>query len=423
MSIFQMSIQGGILIIAIIIIRTIALNKLPKKTFLALWGITIIRLLVPFAIPSQISIYTLIGKIVNWASFGTYTPSTEISFPLDLSGIETVGNTPENVFTVKPLMLVWLIGVVVAVVSLFLMYWKSQSELRFAILIKNNSFLDKWLAEHKLKRPITILQSDRITSPITVGYLRPRIIIPTTMDIEDTKLLQYVLTHEYYHIRRFDAVSKLVVAFTLCLHWFNPMIWIMVTLINRDLEITCDEMVVRHFGDNSKTAYAYSLITMAEQKNKFRPLNTGFSKNVAEERITAIMKIKKMSLMKICLSVLLIAVLGIGFSTTAMAAINSELTVENLAAYDARSYEEAKKEWEQFGITYDAVTERVYYNGELVRFFVDNRSADTNRFDGTVYDMDDGSYHFITRRDETGKLIAMDEITTEEAAQIASWRK
>ena len=96
--------------------------------------------------------------------------------------------------------------------------------------------------------------------------------------------------HEYVHIQRWDALWKLLFALALCIHWFNPLVWLMFVLANRDLELTCDERVIRHFGAGTKQNYAHSLIRMAEQRSKFAPLYSGFSKHVAAERIESIMK-------------------------------------------------------------------------------------------------------------------------------------
>jgi len=92
----------------------------------------------------------------------------------------------------------------------------------------------------------------------------------------------------------------------------------MFVLVNRDLEITCDEMVIRHFGAETKTAYAYSIIGMAEQRSKFTPLYNGFAKNAAEERIVSIMKYKKSTITAIVLAVLLVAGATTAFTASAL---------------------------------------------------------------------------------------------------------
>lgn len=325
MDILQMSIQAGLLVIAIVVIRAVALNKLPKTTFLVLWGVALIRLLVPFSFSSRFSAYAFVGNTFDRAS-ANITPTT-VTTPLPNNqaiGGTGVLDTPTQIIgqqanAIDPLTVVWLIGVLVAIIFFAVVFWRNCRELRFAWIIRENRFIDEWQNDHKLLRPLSVLQSDRLTTPITVGYLRPRIILPKSMNLEDEQLLRYVLTHEYYHIRRFDMVWKLLITFALCIHWFNPLVWVMVILINRDLEITCDEMVVHHFGAGTKTTYAYSLIGMAEQRSKLAPFYSGFSKNATEERITAIMKIKKHSLIAVFISIMVVAGTTTVFATSAAA--------------------------------------------------------------------------------------------------------
>ena len=320
MSILKMSIQAGVFIVAIVFIRTIALNKLPKTTFLVLWAVALVRLLVPFSISSQFSIYTLVGKAFDRAS--AHTMPTPGTMPLQNNPlISEVGAviTPAQVMgqqavPIDPLLLAWIIGMAAAFIFFAVVFRRNCREVSFAWIVRGNAFIDEWLGSHKLLRPISVLQSDRITTPITVGYLRPRIILPKAMDMKYEQLLRHVLTHEYYHIRRFDAVWKFLITVALCIHWFNPLIWIMAILINRDLEITCDEMVVRYFGADKKEAYAYSLIGMAEQRSKFSPLFSGFGKNAAEERVTAIMKYKKSSVVAILMAAFLVVGMTLVFA-------------------------------------------------------------------------------------------------------------
>lgn len=111
------------------------------------------------------------------------------------------------------------------------------------------------------------------------------------MDWKNEKQLQYVLSHEYVHIYRYDTVTKLIVTLALCIHWFNPFVWVMYILFNRDIELACDESVIRQFGEKSKSAYSLMLINMEATKSGLLPFCNNFSKNAIEERITAVMKI------------------------------------------------------------------------------------------------------------------------------------
>ena len=326
MNIFQMSISAGLLVLAIVVIRAVALNRLPKTMFLVLWGIVLLRLLIPVSIPSQYSVYNIYdGLFSGDAPAASMSESLQPPMDDDMEGQNLpmledsaaardlqAAREQAPTLNIAPITAIWVIGMVAAFIFFAVIYFKNHRALRFAARISGNDFLSEWLAEHRLLRPITIAQSDRITTPLAVGLIRPRIILPKFMDMDDKPLLGYVLTHEYYHIKRCDAFWKMLLVLALCVHWFNPMVWVMFVLANRDLELTCDEMVIRRFGAETRTAYAYTLISMAEQRSKFNPLYIGYSKNATEERIVSIMKNKKASFLASILAVALVSALTVG---------------------------------------------------------------------------------------------------------------
>ncbi len=333
MSILQMSISAGFLVAAIVILRAVALNKLPKTMFLVLWGVALCRLLMPVSVPSRFSIYSILDEAVRRKGLNASIPATAgiLSPAHDLAAGTTVRMAPAvqpaaqgQVFLSDPVTMVWLAGMLAVFFFFAVVYFKNYRELRFALPVGDNVFIEEWLAEYRLIRSIAVLQSDRITTPLAVGLANPRILLPKSMRMDDQQLMGYVLTHEYYHIKRFDLLWKFLLALVLCIHWFNPLVWVMFILVNRDLELTCDEMVVRRFGADTKTAYACSLIAMAEQRSKFSPLYTGFSKNAAEERITAIMKYKKPSAIAIVLAALLVIGTTTAFALSGMNANDKE---------------------------------------------------------------------------------------------------
>lgn len=298
MSLLQMSISGALMILAIIVIRTVALHKLPKITFVALWDMVLLRLLLPFSLPSEFSIYSIAAGLISAKAPADSAPA---AFPSPISPIRN-GNEilaaapstpgPAQTFTVDPWMLVWLTGALVCGVFFAAAYLKCRREFRMS-LPADHEFAHIWLEEHKLLRPIQLRSSDRISAPLTYGVLRPVILIPKTIDWTDENTLNYVLTHEYVHIRRFDSVMKLALIAAVCIHWFNPMVWLMYILSNRDMELSCDEKVIHLFGNTQKSSYAMALIRMEEQQSRLAPFCNSFSKNAIEERITAIMKNKK----------------------------------------------------------------------------------------------------------------------------------
>ncbi len=312
MSLLQMSFTGGILILAVIVIRALAINMLPKKAFNALWWISVVRLMIPFSIPSAFSVYSLMGSHAP----GNGSQAIRV-LPIGVSG--QAASMPDSITNaVSTWTVVWAAGVLVCAVFFSLAYWKCRKEFQTSIPV-GNDFTENWLSVHQQGRRISIRQSGRFSAPLTYGVLHPVILMPTSTKWENTDSLAYVLAHEYVHIRRFDSIRKLVLIVVLCVHWFNPLVWVMYILANRDIELSCDEAVVRFFGENTKAAYARALISMEETRSGLTPLCSSFSKNAIEERITAIMKIKKTTVFSLVLAGFIVVGTATAFATSANA--------------------------------------------------------------------------------------------------------
>lgn len=274
MGLFQMSVSGAALILLTVIVRSVALETLPKMTFRFLWGVALFRLLLPVDLPFPaavpLSVATVAGKFVpRFAGASAALTGTETGFPW---------------------FAVWLTGV--AALAMFF----TASCFRLFLAFRRAAPVEcetarLWLEKHRLFRPLSIRQSERVSGPLTFGVLRPVILTPVFIDWTDEKTLPFVLYHEYVHVRRFDAALKLVLAAALCVHWFNPFVWAMYALANRDMELACDEAVVRRFGRDARLPYVAALLNMEERRLGFAP--PGFSGNAAKERVRAIMKTRK----------------------------------------------------------------------------------------------------------------------------------
>lgn len=376
MNILQMSLSGAVLILAVVVLRTLALKRLPKDTFLILWGIVLLRLTVPYSVPSELSVYSWIEKNMN----GRFNDISVIKQPVDNHGIDSMGinigmnNMNDNSTQESPApnhalakndtnvtnhpdhnsrrfvssslicMVVWCVGMLSCMIYFTVSYLRCRFEFQTALPVEN-PFAQHWLAEHPHRCP-AIRQSDKISTPLTFGIWRPVILMPKNTDWENTQQLEYILMHEYIHIRRYDALSKLLGTYAICVHWFNPFVWIMYILFNRDVEISCDEHVVRCFGENAKSVYAKILIQMEEQRSNIRtylPLGSGFlfkiGDNAMEERITAIMKIKKKSLSAAVLAAGFILSMTAVFATSAAGKTAAEDEVQKNSDFTNTEYE------------------------------------------------------------------------------------
>lgn len=332
MSLLQMSFLGTVIILLIVVLRAVLINRLPKKTFLILWWIALIRLLVPFSIKSVTSIYSLLQSIYSDIN-PVRTAQTTTFLPIHGNMPEIANGLSEAMVqrteSISILSVIWLAGLLLCFGFFAVSYIKCYREFRFSLPVEND-ILEAWKEKHPLKRSLSIRQTETIAAPLSYGVIRPVILMPKNTEWKNIYQLRYVLEHEYVHIRRLDMLTKLIMIAAVCIHWFNPLVWVMYILFNRDLELSCDETVVRRFGMDIKSVYATALISMEEKKSGLTPLCNIFSKNAIEERIRAIMKIKKTSKFAVMISaVLVIGVTG-GFATSASSLEkNTETAQEN----------------------------------------------------------------------------------------------
>ena len=330
MSLFQMSVAGGVLILFIVVIRAVAIHRLPKTTFFVLWLIAALRLLLPLSIPLPgglpVNVASISDAVQDFAAQnfvqgneeGSSSTQAPPSFAPDVEPGEQFQATAQEIERVPVFVVVWLAGSLLLAAYFAISYLRSLQKFRMS-LPDNTPYVQRWLSEHRITRPLEVRSSDLISSPLTYGILRPVILLPKKFDRSDETALQYVLAHEYIHIRRFDAITKILFAATLCVHWFNPLVWVMYVLANRDVELSCDGCVLRMLGEKEKSAYARALIRMEERKSGMSALYSHFSKNAITERIEAIMKFKKTSIAACALA--LVVTVG---ATTAFAVSSSD---------------------------------------------------------------------------------------------------
>jgi len=153
--------------------------------------------------------------------------------------------------------------------------------------------------------------------------------LPKNLDYDDEKQLALILTHEFTHIKRFDTLKKWILAASVCVHWFNPFVWVMYILANRDIELFCDETVIRKYGENTKPTYARALVRLEEKRIGLSPMMSSFSKNATEERIISIMKTKKITIATMLLAIGLVAGVVVIFATSASDKTESAAGVDN----------------------------------------------------------------------------------------------
>lgn len=302
MTFFSMQLRATILILIVVLIRWIFLYKLPKKVFLILWTFVIARLAIPYFFNISVKFsFPIIEKLwFTWLHFVDRTPNTTVS---DVATMRTY-SIPIYLYYI------WLIGSICLAVYFISGNIRGRRVYRFAYPIKEKAIM-QWLKKNKIKRNIRILQCTDLSSALTYGFIHPVILLPSNINYAETERLNFVLSHELEHIKHFDILWKWIVTFTLCLFWYNPMLWVMYILFSRDIELHCDECVLKKYGINKKNKrkYAMALLDLVEEKKGMLPISSYFSKNATEERILSIMHNRYASALSIGIALLGITVL------------------------------------------------------------------------------------------------------------------
>ena len=358
MNLLRMSASGALLILAVVLIRLAVLRVLSKRTFLILWALVLVRLLVPF--PPLLPLPSLLPVEFTGAIKGTAAPMDtearptaiptagreplprpaqtaapiESAVPVSPESVQPAvtaapavtarpqgavsgegsltgpdyGLSPRMVLAGKAALLIWLLGAGITAAVFAILYLLSYRRFRRAAPLDGPA-AEAWLAAHPAKRKLSLRILAWLSSPLTYGILRPVILLPEGLDPAEGETA-YALEHEYVHARRLDALWKLLLTLALAVHWFNPCVWLAWFLANRDLELSCDEEVLRRFGMERRGDYARALLAMEEKRALLPPLHSGFGAGATKERILAIMKYKKATVLSVALAVVFVAVLA-----------------------------------------------------------------------------------------------------------------
>ena len=330
MTIIEMTVTGALMILGVIVLRAVTVSRIPKRAFIIMWEIALLRLLLPISVPVKIlpAVQTVLPQVSVVEDVVTEPFGQEVVLKVPEEIVEYIPNstpaavsTPTAVpsapsFTVTPEM-IWIAGAVLLALFFAVSYIRGTRRFRGA-KPSDSDFIREWLAVHPLERPLSVKVSRAVSSPLTYGIFNPIILIPPEYEHADEHTLGFVLEHEYAHIRHFDAVKKLICTAALCVHWFNPMMWVLYLLYNRDMELWCDESVIKKFGASSRAQYARLLISIEESRTTGVPLLSHFGRSTTEERIVSIMKFKKATFITICTAVLLVAAVTITIIATSV---------------------------------------------------------------------------------------------------------
>lgn len=301
LQILNMSFTASIVILFVLLARLL-LKKMPKIFTLALWMVVLFRLICPISFESILSLLpTKINPIPSEIVYST-TPAIDTGILAINQAVNTSLPLPTLGHSVNPLQIwlflasrIWLMGIVILLIYSLISLSKLQKQLRPALPDGDNVYL----VEH-------------LETPFVLGIFRPKIYLPATLSPAEKP---YILLHEQTHIRHFDHLIKLLAFFVLCLHWFNPLVWLAFFLSSRDMEMVCDEAVIRQLGHQVKRDYSTSLLNLATGKPILNGTPLAFGEGDTKSRIQNLLNYKKPNYWVTFL--LVIAVMAVAFTLIA----------------------------------------------------------------------------------------------------------
>lgn len=283
-------VSGSALIVIIALLRAALRRHLLARLFPALWCVAAVRLLLPVSIPTRISIWNLFSTRAS--SPGGMVSETLTAFPA-LAQTTASAVSPDPAAQVPVLPLIWLSGALLLGLYFALGYAHSIKTLRAGSLAP--SPVEALLLDlfGFANRP-AIRASKNPRAPVTFGTVRPVIVLPEDSALDRTQL-SLVLAHELAHVRRKDCLRKLLLTICLCVYFWNPLVWGMVVLANRDMELACDEKVLSVLGSGFKKQYALTLLSVAQRQQRSSCLCSAFAKRPLEARIVSILNFRRMA--------------------------------------------------------------------------------------------------------------------------------
>ena len=319
------SVAAGWLILAVLLLR-LASKKAPKWFNVLLWGIVAVRLLFPFSIQSTLSLIPS-AQTVSPEIMMDATPTIDTGVPVINNAVNPVitqSFAPAPLASANPLQIwipilavVWLTGVISLLMYTAISYWRLRRKVGTAILLRNNIF-----------------QSELVSSPFVLGAVRPKIYLPFELDERD---MEHVLAHEQAHIRRRDHWWKPLGFLLLAVHWFNPLMWLAYALLCRDIELACDESVIRELDHERRADYAQALLTCSVSRHGLAACPLAFGEVGVKTRVKSVLRYKKAPFVKIAASAVLCALVAAGFLTDPVTAAEFSMTGHNVSELEPQN--------------------------------------------------------------------------------------
>lgn len=282
LKVLNMSISASIIVFIVIALRLL-LKKAPKWVNVLMWGIVSLRLIIPFTVESKLSLMPNSENIIKIPIVtapdsqqiipiepavnpgNTYIPST------NQGGIPLTENSPFD--TTSIIAIIWIIGIAALLIYTLISYIRLKRKIGTAVLLKDN-----------------IYQSENVVSPFVLGIIMPKIYVPFDISGQD---LTHVIAHEKSHISRKDHLWKPLGFLILTVHWFNPVIWVSYILLCRDIEMSCDQKVIKELNKEQKANYSSALLSCSINHRSISACPLAFGEVGVKIRIKSVLNYKK----------------------------------------------------------------------------------------------------------------------------------
>ena len=303
LKIINMSISASWLVLAVLILRFV-LKKAPKWINVLLWGIVAIRLICPFSFESTLSLIPSAETIpLNIGMDTTPTINSGISAINNaVNPIISQSNTPMAGASVNLLQItigiyeyIWIFGMIALALYTAISYWRLHRKVDTAVRYKDNIF-----------------QSENVSFPFVLGIIKPRIYLPFKMN---GQYLEHVVAHEQAHVCRKDHWWKPLGFLLLMIHWFNPLMWLAYVLLCRDIELACDEKVIKELGNEQRGDYTQALVACSVNRRMIAACPLTFGEVGVKERVKSVMNYKKPALWVIIIAVIVCVGVAVCFLT------------------------------------------------------------------------------------------------------------
>lgn len=323
----NLSISASWLILAVLVLRVV-LKKAPKWVMPLLWGVVALRLVCLFSIESALSLIPSAETIPSEIVTETREPVLYEQATLDIVTNPTLPSAAEvpvgvsrqqaqvdfNIYSI-----LWLVGMAALLVHALVSAGKLKRKLATAILLRDN-----------------IYESEFVDSPFVFGVVKPNIYLPMHMD-EGTAA--YVIAHEHAHLARRDHWWKVLGYLVLALHWFNPLVWVAYILFCRDIELACDEKVVRGLDGAARADYSQALLSCAAPKRAVAACPLAFGEGNIKMRVKSALHYKKPAFWVAAAAVLAVVIMAVCFLTNPRSERGSLVWAQKLNAADVASIE------------------------------------------------------------------------------------